>query len=95
MAVFPTGGGKSLTFQLPALMRQCLRRLTVVVSPLVSLMKDQVDNLSARFGINKAVSLNGLLLLERDEIMSQVQSGFAQILYVSPESLRSPRFYAC
>ena len=92
VAVFPTGGGKSLTFQLPALMRgNALGELTVVVSPLVSLMKDQVDNLSVRFGINKAVSLNGLLTpLERDEVMSQVKSGFAQILYVSPESLRSP-----
>ena len=92
VAVFPTGGGKSLTFQLPALMRgDALGELTVVVSPLVSLMKDQVDNLSSRFGINKAVSLNGLLTpLERYEVMSQVESGFAQILYVSPESLRSP-----
>lgn len=92
VAVFPTGGGKSLTFQLPALMRgNALGELTVVVSPLVSLMKDQVDNLSTRFGINKAVSLNGLLTpLERDEVMSHVESGFAQILYVSPESLRSP-----
>ena len=92
VAVFPTGGGKSLTFQLPALMRgDALGELTVVVSPLVSLMKDQVDNLSSRFGINNAVSLNGLLTpLERYEVMSQVESGFAQILYVSPESLRSP-----
>ena len=92
VAVFPTGGGKSLTFQLPAFMRgSAVGELTVVVSPLVSLMKDQVDNLGLRFGINKAVSLNGLLTpLERDEVMSQVESGFAQLLYVSPESLRSP-----
>jgi len=91
VAVFPTGGGKSLTFQLPALMRgDALGELTVVVSPLVSLMKDQVDNLKKR-SINKAVSINGLLTpLERDEVMSQVESGFARLLYVSPETLRSP-----
>ena len=61
LAIFPTGGGKSLTFQLPALMAgRAVHGLTVVISPLLSLMKDQVDNL-AKNGITDAVTINGLL----------------------------------
>ncbi len=95
VAVFPTGGGKSLTFQLPALMRgEATRHLTVVISPLVSLMKDQVDNLIDRFGITSAVAINGLLSpLERNEAFEMVQDGTANLLYLSPESLRSPSIY--
>lgn len=92
VAVFPTGGGKSLTFQLPALMKGSLaRQLTVVISPLVSLMKDQVENLEIRFGITKAVAINGLLSpLERQDAIDRVENGDVQLLYLSPESLRSP-----
>lgn len=95
LAVFPTGGGKSLTFQLPALMRgEATQHLTVVISPLVSLMKDQVDNLETKFNITQAVSINGLLSpLERAEAMERVQTGKAHILYISPESLRSPSIF--
>ncbi len=95
VAVFPTGGGKSLTFQLPALMRGALtRHLTLVISPLISLMKDQVDNLQDRFGITKAVAINGLLSpLERQEAFEMVEDGRADLLYLSPESLRSPSIY--
>ncbi|WP_299546928.1 RecQ family ATP-dependent DNA helicase [Seonamhaeicola sp.] len=95
VAVFPTGGGKSLTFQLPALMKgQSTRHLTIVISPLISLMKDQVDNLRERFGITKAVAINGLLSpLERQEAFEMVSDGRADILYVSPESLRSPSIF--
>ncbi|GAL00783.1 ATP-dependent DNA helicase RecQ [Nonlabens ulvanivorans] len=95
VAVFPTGGGKSLTFQLPALMRgSCTRHLTVVISPLISLMKDQVDNLRDRFGITRAVAINGLLSpLERQEAFEMVSDGRADLLYLSPESLRSPSIY--
>ena len=68
LAIFPTGGGKSLTFQLPALMAgRSVHGLTVVISPLQSLMKDQVDNLADR-GITDAVTINGLL----DPIMSTI-----------------------
>ncbi|MBV7270703.1 DEAD/DEAH box helicase, partial [Winogradskyella luteola] len=92
VAVFPTGGGKSLTFQLPALMKGSLsRQLTVVISPLVSLMKDQVENLEKRFDITKAVAINGLLSpLERQDAIERVIKGDVQLLYLSPESLRSP-----
>lgn len=95
VAVFPTGGGKSLTFQLPALMRGVsTRRLTIVISPLISLMKDQVDNLRERFGITKAVAINGLLSpLERQEAFEMVSDGRADLLYLSPESLRSPSIF--
>ncbi len=90
LAIFPTGGGKSLTFQIPALMAgETERALTVVISPLQSLMKDQVDNLEKR-GIAEAVTINGLLSpLERAEAIDRVESGIASILYISPESLRS------
>lgn len=95
VTVFPTGGGKSLTFQLPALMLgESTRKLTVIISPLVSLMKDQVDNLKDRFGITKAVAINGLLSpLERQEAIDMVSDGRANLLYVSPESLRSPTIF--
>lgn len=90
LAVFPTGGGKSLTFQLPALMAgQSAHGLTVVISPLQSLMKDQVDNLSER-GLVDAVTVNGLLnSIERAEALERVASGLATLLYISPEQLRS------
>ncbi len=92
VAVFPTGGGKSLTFQLPALMKGSLsRQLTVIISPLVSLMKDQVENLEKRFDITKAVAINGLLSpLERQDAIERVENGGVHLLYLSPESLRSP-----
>ena len=90
LTIFPTGGGKSLTFQLPALMEgRNTHGLTVVISPLQSLMKDQVDNLAAR-GISEAVTINGLLdPIERATAIQQVAEGTANLLYIAPEMLRS------
>jgi len=90
LAVFPTGGGKSITFQVPALMSGVATKgLTVVISPLQSLMKDQVDNLE-RIGITDAVTINGLLdPIERGKSFERVEDGSASLLYISPESLRS------
>lgn len=90
IAIFPTGGGKSITFQLPALMAgRNEMALTVVISPLQSLMKDQVDNLE-NHGITAAVTINGLLdPIERAKSFERVEDGSASILYISPESLRS------
>lgn len=90
LAIFPTDGGKSLTFQLPALMEsQTVHGLTVVISPLLSLMKDQVDNLAER-GITEAVTINGLLdPVSRSLAIDRVQSGDASLLYIAPEMLRS------
>ena len=90
LTIFPTGGGKSLTFQLPALMAgRNTHGLTVVISPLQSLMKDLVDNLAAR-GISEAVTINGLLdPIERATAIQQVAEGTANLLYIAPEMLRS------
>ncbi len=90
LAVFPTGGGKSLTFQVPALMTgKNAHALTVVISPLQSLMKDQVDNLEKK-GITDAVTINGLLdPIERSKSIERIEDGSASILYISPEALRS------
>ena len=90
LVIFPTGGGKSLTFQLPALMSGANSKgLTVVISPLQSLMKDQVDNLEKK-GITEAVTINGLLdPIERSKSFERVEDGSASLLYISPESLRS------
>ncbi len=90
LAVFPTGGGKSLTFQLPALMNGITSKgLTVVISPLQSLMKDQVDNLEKNT-ITTAVTINGMLdPIERRKAFERVADGRATLLYISPESLRS------
>lgn len=90
LAIFPTGGGKSLTFQLPALMAgRSVRGLTVVISPLQSLMKDQVDNLADR-GIADAVTINGLSdPIARALSIQRVQDGEVSLLYIAPEMLRS------
>lgn len=90
LAIFPTGGGKSLTFQLPALMEgRSVHGLTVVISPLQSLMKDQVDNLAER-GISDAETINGLLdPISRSLAVQRVQEGEASLLYIAPEMLRS------
>ena len=90
LAVFPTGGGKSLTFQLPALISgESAHGLTVVISPLQSLMKDQVDNLISK-GIVDATTINSSLNpVERKAAVEMVENGVASILYIAPESLRS------
>ncbi len=88
LAVFPTGGGKSLCYQLPALM---LEGLTVVVSPLIALMKDQIDQLHVR-GI-AAVRLDSSLSWEEyRNTMEQLRSGTAKLLYVAPERFFNERF---
>jgi ATP-dependent DNA helicase RecQ len=91
LVIFPTGGGKSITFQLPALMAGVNEKgLTVVISPLQSLMKDQTDNLENQHHITEAVTINSSLdPLERAKAFERVEDGSAGILYISPESLRS------
>ena len=81
LAIFPTGGGKSITFQVPALMAgENTKGLTVVISPLQSLMKDQVDNLE-KIGITEAVTINGMLdPIERAKSFERVEDGSASIL---------------
>jgi ATP-dependent DNA helicase RecQ len=87
-AVFPTGGGKSLCYQLPALL---LPGLTLVVSPLIALMKDQIDAL-ARRGIAAARIDSSLGAGETASVMQRVRSGELKLLYVAPERFNNERF---
>lgn len=91
LAVLPTGGGKSLCYQLPALVRHMRRGLlTVVISPLQALMKDQVDNLIQLTGTPFAAAIYGLLTpVERGDVIERVRLGDIAVLYLSPEQLRS------
>lgn len=91
LGILPTGTGKSVCYQLPALAQfHKTGALTVVISPLVALMADQVAGLK-RQGISSCVAINGMLSLpERHEALDQVRLGDAAILLISPEQLRSP-----
>ncbi|MBV7410615.1 RecQ family ATP-dependent DNA helicase [Maritimibacter sp. DP1N21-5] len=90
LGILPTGTGKSICYQIPALSRfDKTGALTVVISPLVALMADQVQGL-VRSGISSAVTINGLLSLpERQDALDKVRMGDAAILHISPEQLRS------
>lgn len=90
LAILPTGTGKSLCYQIPALSRyEKTGSLTVVISPLVALMADQVAGLEAR-GITSCAAVNGLLSMpERADVLDRVRLGDVGILIVSPEQLRN------
>ena len=89
LAIMPTGGGKSLCYQIPALL---FPGLTVVVSPLIALMKDQVEQLTALDV--PALFLNSTLSYEEyQENMRRVQSGKVKLLYVAPETLLTTRLF--
>ena len=90
LGILPTGAGKSLCYQIPALSRyDKTGALTVVISPLVALMSDQVTGLEAH-GIGSCVTINGLLSMpERADALDRVRLGDAGILIVSPEQLRA------
>jgi len=91
IAVMPTGAGKSLCYQLPAVIYGERGGVTLVVSPLIALMKDQVDALTAR-GV-PAVSLTSQAGAgEQAEILEGIRAGQYTLVYVAPERFRSPRF---
>ena len=95
LGILPTGGGKSLCFQLPAIMHnERTGALTVVLSPLQALMKDQVENLNRKTGgASLAAAVNGLLTMpERHDVLEGVRMGRFALLYVSPEQLRNRGF---
>ena len=87
IAVMPTGGGKSLCYQIPAIL---FDGLTVVVSPLIALMKDQVEQLRA-FGVPALFLNSSLAPQEYMENMDYVKRGEVKLLYVAPETLLTPR----
>ncbi len=88
LAVFPTGGGKSLCYQLPAL---AVDGLTLVVSPLIALMKDQIDFLRSR-GIAAARLDSSLTVDEHREVTAGMKDGSLKLLYVAPERFNNERF---
>ena len=90
LAILPTGTGKSLCYQIPALSRfEKTGALTVVISPLVALMEDQVAGLVSK-GINCAAAINGLLSMpERKDVLDKLRLGDLGILLIAPEQLRN------
>lgn len=86
LALMPTGGGKSITFQVPALI---FEGITIVVTPLISLMKDQVDNLRAH-DVPATFIHSGLSRREAELAIDKCRYGKVKLLYLSPEKLQSP-----
>src|SRR5688572_9039177 len=91
IAVMPTGAGKSLCYQLPAVVLAERGGVTLVVSPLIALMKDQVDALTAR-GVPAVALTSRDGADEQREILDGIRAGQYTIIYVAPERFRSPRF---
>jgi len=91
LAILPTGGGKTFTFQLPALLKaQKYKGLSVVISPLQALMKDQIDSFKRKNNNFKVIAISNFLSpIERMNAITEVEEGLADILYLAPESLRS------
>ena len=89
--VMPTGGGKSLCYQLPAIVMAERGQVTLVVSPLIALMKDQVDALKAR-GVPAVALTSASGADEQREILDGIRAGLYTLIYVAPERFRSPRF---
>ena len=91
IGVMPTGAGKSLCYQLPAVVFGERGGITLVVSPLIALMKDQVDALTAR-GISAVALTSAAGADEQRDMLDGIRAGMYTIVYVAPERFRSPRF---
>lgn len=88
LAIMPTGGGKSICYQVPAL---CLDGITIVISPLISLMKDQVDALKT-MGIKARLINSSLSNSEYSEVLEEIENDECKIIYIAPERLDSMEF---
>ncbi|WLR51174.1 DNA helicase RecQ [Bacillus tianshenii] len=88
LGIMPTGGGKSLCYQIPALV---LEGTAVIISPLISLMKDQVDSLVS-LGISATYINSSLQFHEQQERLNNLRNGDYQLIYVAPERFESPEF---
>lgn len=88
LAIMPTGGGKSICYQVPAL---CLEGITIVISPLISLMKDQVDVLKT-MGIKARLINSSLSNSEYSEVLEEIENDECKIIYIAPERLDSMEF---
>ncbi len=92
LTLLPTGAGKSRTYQLPALIRP---GLTLVISPLIALIRDQVEKLREVPGLTQVASLiSGMDAASQEDVLRQAVAGQLRLLYISPERLRDPRFVA-
>ncbi|MEH7731662.1 DNA helicase RecQ [Bacillus safensis] len=89
VCIMPTGGGKSVCYQIPALM---MEGTTIVVSPLISLMKDQVDALN-EMGIRSSFLNSTLSAAEMNKRLKKCEDGEYQLLYITPERLQNERFF--
>ena len=90
LVIMPTGGGKSLCYQIPALM---MPGTALIISPLIALMKDQVDALSIK-GIPAALINSTVSLHDQHQIAQEVRNGRIKLLYISPERMQNPQFMA-
>jgi len=90
LVLMPTGGGKSICYQIPAI---CLGNTTIVISPLIALMRDQVESLKSN-GIAAAYLNSSLTNAEQYNVETNFSNGIYQLLYVSPEKLMQPSFIA-
>ncbi len=88
VAILPTGGGKSLCYQLPALISE---KPSIVISPMISLMKDQVDKINL-LKKNAAFINSSISQFEADKVLREIFDGKIKILYLSPEKITSPQF---
>ncbi len=96
LAILPTGGGKTFTFWLPAIIQASkYKSLTVVISPLQALIEDHIKSFESKIANYRAVAISGFMTpQERAESIEQVINGVADILYIAPESLRSNTIFS-